>query len=149
MAEKLAVVVSEKLISEDEIKQKIMQSQASNDFIVQEIERHLDSFLKKKITEKFPVLSMFINDDMIGQVKGILLEEFIKILPNLKKKMIENAFAKIDARNMIKEKVMNFSLDELENLLFSLLKKEFRFIEISGGVLGFFIGIIQLLLISL
>ncbi len=149
LAEKLSVAVSENLLSKNEIKQKILESTGSNEFLIKEIESHLDAFLKKKITEKFPMLSMFINDDMINRIKEMLLEELVRILPSLRDKMMENAFAKIDTKKMIEDKVMNFSLNELEDLLFSLLKKEFRFIEISGGVLGFLIGMFQLLLISL
>jgi uncharacterized membrane protein YheB (UPF0754 family) len=46
----------------------------------------------------------------------------------------------------VREKVESFSSDKLEDMLFSIMKKEFRFIEIVGGVLGFFIGLLQLLI---
>ncbi|HNF52023.1 MAG TPA: DUF445 family protein, partial [Chitinophagales bacterium] len=43
-------------------------------------------------------------------------------------------------------KVNNFSDEKLEQLLLDITAKEFTFIEIIGGVLGFVIGIIQLLI---
>lgn len=44
------------------------------------------------------------------------------------------------------EKVKNFSSDKLEEILYSIMKKEFVFIEIIGAVLGFLIGVIQILI---
>ena len=39
-----------------------------------------------------------------------------------------------------------FSSDKLEEILQAVMKKEFRFVELVGGVLGFLIGVIQLAL---
>jgi len=36
-----------------------------------------------------------------------------------------------------------FSSDKLEEILFSIMRKEFRFIEMIGAVLGFLIGCVQ------
>jgi len=40
--------------------------------------------------------------------------------------------------------VSSFSSDKLEEILQSVMSKEFRFIEVIGGVLGFVIGLIQM-----
>ncbi len=50
---------------------------------------------------------------------------------------------------MVQTKVERFSMDKLEQVLFGIMKKEFRFIEIMGAVLGFAIGIFQSLFIFL
>ena len=44
------------------------------------------------------------------------------------------------------EKIEKFDVSELEDILFSILKSEFKMIEYVGGVLGFFIGITQILI---
>ena len=44
---------------------------------------------------------------------------------------------------MVQERV-NASSEKLETLLNELMKKEFRFIELVGAVLGFLIGCVQL-----
>ncbi len=149
LAEKLSSIVSENLLSNEEIKEKILNSGLDDELILEEIENHLDKFLKSKINEKFPMLSMFINDDMINTIKKMLLEEIQAVIPSLKTKLIDKAFKNFDTKGMVENKVLNFSLDELENLLFALLKKEFRFIEIVGAVVGFLIGCVQILLLEL
>ena len=47
---------------------------------------------------------------------------------------------------MVTEKVAHFSSDKLEEILVSIMKKEFRFVEIIGAVLGFVIGMLQVLI---
>jgi uncharacterized membrane protein YheB (UPF0754 family) len=49
----------------------------------------------------------------------------------------------IDVEKLVRDKVEAFSSDKLEQILFSIMKKEFRFIEIIGAVLGFIIGCFQ------
>jgi uncharacterized membrane protein YheB (UPF0754 family) len=46
--------------------------------------------------------------------------------------------------HIVQEKVGAFSIGKLEEVLFSIMKQEFRFIEILGGILGFLIGLSQL-----
>ena len=52
-----------------------------------------------------------------------------------------------NVQEMVYQKVVNFSSDKLEEILVSIMKKEFKFIELLGGVLGFIIGTIQTILI--
>ncbi|MDX2469975.1 MAG: DUF445 family protein, partial [SAR324 cluster bacterium] len=54
----------------------------------------------------------------------------------------------INIQQVIREKVEAFEVSELEDILFSILKSEFKMIEVVGGVLGFFIGLSQLLLLK-
>ena len=58
--------------------------------------------------------------------------------------MKEDKALLVDIEKMVTDKVSNFSSDKLEDLLQSVMSKEFRFIEIIGGVLGFVIGLIQM-----
>jgi uncharacterized membrane protein YheB (UPF0754 family) len=52
----------------------------------------------------------------------------------------------MDVKELVREKVEAFSSDKLEEILFSIMRKEFRFIEIIGAILGFLIGCIQIAL---
>jgi uncharacterized membrane protein YheB (UPF0754 family) len=50
---------------------------------------------------------------------------------------------------LVRNKVANFSDEKLEQLLLDITAREFTFIEFVGGILGFIIGIIQLLISSI
>jgi uncharacterized membrane protein YheB (UPF0754 family) len=66
------------------------------------------------------------------------------MLPQVIGQFTENLSAKIDVEKMVTEKVSAFSSDRLEALLLAVMTKEFRFVELIGGVLGFMIGLIQM-----
>jgi uncharacterized membrane protein YheB (UPF0754 family) len=52
----------------------------------------------------------------------------------------------LDLEKIVIDKVSGFSSDKLEEILQAIMSKEFRFVEIIGGVLGFIIGLLQVLL---
>ena len=95
-----------------------------------------------------PMLSMFLNDDIKAKIKNTLLGEIESMLPEIIDTYGEKMIAGINIKSTVQEKVMNFSTDKLEEILYSIMKKEFRFIEVLGAVLGFLIGIIQVLLLK-
>jgi len=92
---------------------------------------------------------MFLNDNSKAKIKETLHTEFQHILPEILNKYSEKLEKEIDVEKIVTQKVAAFSSEKLEQILFSIMKKEFKFIEILGGVLGFLIGIIQLLIIQL
>ncbi len=59
------------------------------------------------------------------------------------KRYMGNLQAELDLEKIVTEKVSGFSSDKLEEILMSIMSKEFRFVEILGGVLGFIIGLLQ------
>lgn len=51
--------------------------------------------------------------------------------------------------NEIKNKVHSTDNEKIQKIIENVAKKELRFIEISGAILGFIIGIIQALILSI
>mgnify|MGYP003945976805 FL=1 len=51
----------------------------------------------------------------------------------------------LDLEKIVTEKVAAFSTEKLEFILMQITKNEFKFLEILGGVLGFIIGVVQVL----
>jgi uncharacterized membrane protein YheB (UPF0754 family) len=147
-AQKLGVLVATELLHFDEIAKRIADPSQLKE-VRPYIEQHIDHFLEHKLKEKLPVVSMFIGAGTLGQIKEGLLEEIDAMLPELMTQYTEKLKTKIDIEKMVTEKVANFSSDKLEEILVSIMKKEFRFVEIIGAVLGFLIGLIQILLTQL
>lgn len=141
-AQKLGVLVATELIHFDEIAAKLKdpeQLQALNPTI----EAHIDSFLRVRLKEKIPVVAMFIGDNTINKLKDGMMEEINVLLPDVIDRYTAGLSEKIDIEKMVTEKVAAFSSDKLEEILQSIMKKEFRFVEILGGVVGFIIGLLQ------
>ncbi|MBY0426795.1 MAG: DUF445 family protein [Cytophagales bacterium] len=147
LAQKLGDVVANELISNNDIKSLLKDYDKTR--VNEVIESHLDSFLKDKLKEAFPMLAMFLTDGMVENIKKILLTELDAVLPRVIESYVNDLDSKLDIKGMVAKKVEGFSSDKLEEILNSILKKEFFFIEIVGGVLGFLIGIIQIILVLL
>jgi uncharacterized membrane protein YheB (UPF0754 family) len=142
---KLGKLVSEQLLSFKDIEQKIV-SPENLQKLMPVVETHVDDFLRNKLADVFPVISMFIGEKTISQLKGHFLNELEALFPLLMKKYMGHLQAELDLEKIVTEKVSGFSSDKLEEILMSIMSKEFRFVEILGGVLGFIIGLLQVAL---
>lgn len=52
----------------------------------------------------------------------------------------------LDLERIVVDKVSAFSSDKLEAILYQIMAREFRFVEIIGAILGFLIGMVQVLI---
>jgi len=87
---------------------------------------------------------MFVGEGTLQKIKEGLMEEIDLLLPEIIGKYADNLSERVDIERMVTEKVSNFSSDKLEEILATVMSKEFRFVELIGGVLGFVIGLIQM-----
>ena len=145
LAEKLGDLVSDELFSIEEVTEKIHDIAESDD-ITKILVTRIEKTMSEKLLKTFPMLSMFLTDEMVGKVSGLFLSELKGMLTDVSDTIAKKLEDDIDVRATVREKVQDFSSDKLEEILFSIMKKEFRFIEYVGAVLGFLIGSFQLLL---
>jgi len=141
-AEKLGKLVSEELISFREIEEKIANPDNVKK-LMPLVEEHIDHFLRVKLAQKMPVISMFIGDKTINQLKQVFIVELEELFPTIMSNYMKHLQEELDLEKIVVEKVSGFSSDKLEDILKSIMSKEFRFIEILGGILGFILGLIQ------
>jgi uncharacterized membrane protein YheB (UPF0754 family) len=144
-AEKLGKLVSTELISFKEIEEKITHS-GNLEKVMPVIENRIDDFLRRKLSDVFPIISMFIGDSTINQLKVVFMDELRTIFPEIIRKYMKNLESELDMEEIVISKVAGFSSDKMENILNQIMSSEFRFVEIIGGVLGFIIGIVQVLI---
>ena len=141
-AQKLGRLVSEELLSFSEIEGKIT-SPENLKRLMPVVEQHVDHFLRERLPEAFPVISMFIGDKTISQLKTHFMAELESLFPVVMKRYMSNLQSELDLERIVVDKVTGFSSDKLEEILMSIMAKEFRFVEVLGGVLGFLIGLLQ------
>lgn len=144
-AEKLGKLVAEELISFKEIEQKVTDPENLKE-ILPHVESHIDEFLRVRLGKAMPMISMFIGDKTINELKKIFMEEMENIFPQVMKEYMSKLQQQLDLEKIVAEKVKAFSTDKLELILIQIMSKEFRFVEILGGILGFIIGILQVLI---
>lgn len=147
MAEKLGNIVANELFSIDDVVEKMKT--ADNTEVLGFVEGKIDEFITVKLPSSMPMLAMFLNDDIKSKIKNTLLSEIADVIPGVIETYANKLKNEVDVKAIVYEKVVNFSSDKLEEILYSIMKKEFKFIELLGGVLGFIIGLIQVALVVL
>lgn len=141
-AEKLGKLVSRELLSFDEIEAKITNPDNLKKVLPQ-VETHIDHFLRVKLSDSMPMISMFIGDKTIEKLKTVFMEELEILFPKIMKDYSGTLKQQLDLEAIVTDKVKAFSSDKLEEILYQVMASEFRFVEIIGAVLGFLIGLFQ------
>ena len=144
-AEKLGKLVSEELLSFGDIEEKITNPENIQK-LMPLIEGHIDHFLRVKLAQQMPMISMFIGDKTINELKTVFIAELEELFPIIMKNYMTRLQKDLDLEKIVVQKVAGFSSDKMEQVLNSIMSKEFRFVEIIGGVLGFLIGLLQVLI---
>lgn len=144
-AEKLGGLVARELISFDEIAGKI-NSPETVQKALPTIESHVNHFIDTKLKEEIPLLSMFITDNTLVKIKKGIVQEVETMMPELLGGLLDGMKRDLNVEKIVTDKVIAFSSDKLEDILMSIMKKEFKFVELVGAVLGFLIGLLQVLL---
>ena len=144
-AEKLGKLVSDELLSFDDIQLQITNPENLKKLSPM-LEGHIENFLRVKLSEEMPFISLFIGNKTINSLKKMFMEELETLFPKVMKSYSGHLQADLDLEKIVTEKVAAFSTEKLESILYQIMSKEFRFVEIIGGVLGFIIGLVQVLI---
>ena len=144
-AEKLGKMISAEFLSYEDIEEKIANPK-NLEKLMPMIEEHVDNFLKNKLSDEMPFLSLFIGSKTIKSLKKTFMQELEILFPQIMKRYAGHLEEELDLERIVIDKVSAFSTDKLEDILYQIMSKEFRFVEILGGVIGFLIGIVQVLI---
>ena len=115
---------------------KAATSEESMKFIMEK----LSTILSEKLPQAVPMLAMFINPEMVKSIMAPLSVEIKGLIEGLSERISAEVESVLDVHVLVSEKVMNFSVEKLEDIINGIMKRELREVEILGGVLGFFIG---------
>ena len=113
------------------------------------IEIHIDDFLRNKLKEQMPMIGMFIGDKTINTLKVVFLQEIETLFPQVMQQYAGNLKNELNIEQIVVSKISAVSSATIESHLYKNLGNEFRMANKLGAVIGFLIGIIQLLIILL
>jgi uncharacterized membrane protein YheB (UPF0754 family) len=147
LAIKIAETIEKELISHKDIRE-ILQSEDFHLHAGDMIRKKIDDFIGEKLAAN-TLLAMFIPSELSGKFSDMIMEELQKELPDLIDTLFASVENKIDFRNIIQNKIDGFDLSKLESIIYAIAAKELKAIEVLGGVLGFIVGLIQLLIVLL
>ncbi len=116
------------------------------------IEESVGRLIEEKLAGKLkqiPMLGAMINSATIETIKAIAVKEMLDESKWILEEFANDIESKFDIKKIVQEKVENFDLNKLEEIVMSVSKKEFKMIELIGALLGFLIGVLQLAIFKL
>lgn len=141
IAKSIGDTVAKELISMDEITDKLL-TEENKVWVLESILKEISKFME----EKLGMLAMFLPADKIEEMARKELPTYIDKFAH---DFASKATNEIDIGLMVEEKINEFPLEKVEELILSIAKKELTAIERLGGILGALIGLIQALIIIL
>ena len=88
------------------------------------LDEKIDDFLKNKLTQTMPMLSMFLTEGTVTKVKGVLLEELMKMLPGMAGQMVSQLTSEVQIGKIVEEKILNIPDGILEKNVRSVIAKK-------------------------
>ncbi|MGI6523696.1 MAG: DUF445 domain-containing protein [Bdellovibrionota bacterium] len=138
------IFVSEFLDSKD-LKENLGRVLRSAD-LKRMIDLHIQGVIKNKVATFLPILPRHYANSLVDKIGFAYKDELDPLMETIIHRILESPDVVPDIRNLIEDRIANFSVEKLELLCEGVLHKEFRFIELVGAVLGFIVGVIQMLI---
>ena len=144
--ENIADVVEQELISMTDIIEKFKNSEIDEEILNNLLDKIVGEKLKNSILEKNPLLKMFVNDSLMDKIKEYVKKSILENKEEIVEEIVKIVEEKINFKEIMLEKMENFSLKEIEDIILRVSKEELKHIEIIGGILGAVIAIFQFVL---
>lgn len=143
LADLLGDIVEKELVNHEDI-QRVIQDPAFHRRIRILVDTYVSRFIQKKLSSVHPVLaSLLQGNKVLDKLRDLVVDEVERFIPDMLEKSAHELESRFEFSSIVREKIKGFSIEKFEHVLFSLMKKEFRFIEIIGGILGLAVGTVQ------
>ncbi len=147
LAARTAVIIEKELLGSKLLEQQIRKI---------DLKPYLRDYARKLVQEglgdklrRIPVFGGFANSSTLIRLERILTEEMQKQATPLLHQLSREVEHHIPVRSLVEEKIGDLDVEKLEEIVNKVAQKEFRSIELLGGVLGFIVGLAQLLVLFL
>jgi uncharacterized membrane protein YheB (UPF0754 family) len=147
IAEAVSQAVEKEFLTKTDLKELIQKVN---------IKELMAGFVRKRWDEKSeeimdanPMIKMFVPSEKLLEIRDKVVNGFTEDLEADADFLAQQISDRSDIGALIHRNIMNFDYTRLEEIIESLAKNEFRYIERLGGILGFLIGMVQLLIVLL
>ena len=148
VAHQIAKMVSAELISFNDIRTKLNSPEQLAD-IKQHIDEKINDYLCHIFPNNYPITSWFFGHHQRQGIREDLILEVEKFTPELIQQYTDNLEDELYIEKMVGEKISTMDPMHFEVIINGILKKEFALLSIVGGVLGFTVGLVQLIVLSI
>lgn len=147
IAEKTATIIEREFLSQHIIRQKVEAI---------DLRPHIETLARKLVHDrlgeklrKIPLLGNFITERNLNQLEEMAVEEFSRGAKPMVAHLADDLERRLQVKELIKDRISALDLDQLERVVNEVAAKEFRGIELLGGLVGFLIGLVQVIILLL
>lgn len=139
MAISLADTIETELLSKEVIMDKIL-----NEEKIEELKAMIKDSLVSRIGDVIPpMVKMFLGSNPNEMIKNLIDKEGDNILDGLIEDIKNKGLEDLNIREIVKDRIDALDFVEFEKIIFGLMSRELRFVEIIGLFLGMIIGLLQ------
>ena len=139
MAISLADTIEKELLSKEVILNKRL-----NEDNLENLKKQVLDALLDKLTDKIPsIIRMFLGSNVDQMMKDFFEKEGDALFNELIDKFKEVGLENLNIREIVIERINELDFIEFEKIIFGLMSRELKHIEIIGLILGSLIGVIQ------
>ncbi len=136
-------IVDEELISIEQIIDHLIE-ETDKQQVIGMIKERVLAIASEKMPSLIP--SMF-KSAIIANIGELIEQNGEAIIVEMTEKLSHKAMDSIDVAKMVEDKLNTYDFEKLEEMTLKIAKTELKAIEVLGGIIGFFIGIIQGLIV--
>jgi uncharacterized membrane protein YheB (UPF0754 family) len=134
-------------VNVQQLKEKVLQDD-NKEAIEKMLEGKVDDFLENKLKEKIPMLSMFFTEGLRKQIRTILMEELMNMLPAVMNQVASHAEKNLDISSMIKSKLETITPEVIHEKYKMVVQPSLRTLQITVALFAFFLGWLEVWLIK-
>lgn len=143
LARVIGQIVAEELLTAEKLAEELRQV-----ILKPSVLQAINQGVKKRALEKLPsFLPLAMRTVAVELIGELVDKEIPALLGKTMDKLEGQVVQDLELARLVEEKVLALDLDQLEQLILKIAAQELRHIEVLGGVLGFFIGLLQILFI--
>ena len=146
MAEKLANIVEKEFISVDDITKVVERIKLEKE--VEILAEKLIDAAKHSVFNKIPIPPS-VGNSLFPKLQLLIAQEMMGNLNLFVMKIVDEIRNGANPREIVVAKTQGQDVEALERMVLEVAGKELRYIEIYGGILGFTVGLIQLVLYNI
>ncbi|MBI4496156.1 MAG: DUF445 family protein [Deltaproteobacteria bacterium] len=143
IVEKMARIVEKEFISVEDITKTVKQVRLEQE--VEILSGKLIDSARQMILKKFP-LPPSIGDPLFKKMQNVIFQEMIGNLSLFVEKIVIGIREGADPREIVIAKTQSHDIAGLERMALEVAGRELKYIEIYGGVLGFAVGLVHVVL---
>lgn len=139
MAERLADTVEKELLSKDDIFDSLI-----TDENISKVKEKLKVVLALKAKDMVPsFVLMMMNDSIENMISNFIDKEGDEMFNSLFQDFKNEGTDSLNIKEIVKDRIDKLDFIEFEKIIFGLMKKELKHIEVIGLFLGMIIGVFQ------